>query len=276
MEPTPSRPSLRARLHQPRFVAGLQRHVLDAFVLVTLWLAMCVVAVGVFGFLANSLPGVEPLEPRRSSVVVLVYGLAAAAIAVIVTSLRVPHGPLRRRVRRTFVRARMMTWRLVDDVLGLVVRSWARAGLLIGAGVAAAVIAVALSAVAIHIPALVATAPPTDARSEAVANAPGWVPPMFFAIVAPVPEELMYRGPLLAVVAIAATLPSRRRRAVVVIIALVVTSTWFGAGHLEWSMLNAVTATAGGLLYGSAAIVTRSLWPAIIAHAVFNAAAVFL
>lgn len=41
--------------------------------------------------------------------------------------------------------------------------------------------------------------------------------------------------------------------------------------HLDWSLLNAVSAGVTGAIFGVVAIATRSLWAAIVAHALFNA-----
>ncbi|WP_434332376.1 CPBP family intramembrane glutamic endopeptidase [Microbacterium sp. CGR1] len=44
------------------------------------------------------------------------------------------------------------------------------------------------------------------------------------------------------------------------------------AAHASWSLLNAVRATFSGIGYGSATLLTRSLWAGILAHALYNRA----
>lgn len=110
-----------------------------------------------------------------------------------------------------------------------------------------------------------------DARFEAVGQAPAWAGGLYFAVVAAPWEEMLYRGPVILAAAylLARTWP-RCWRVVAVGGIWLVSSVYFGGGHLEFSQLNAVTATANGLLYGGLALVSRSLWPAVVAHGLHN------
>lgn len=95
---------------------------------------------------------------------------------------------------------------------------------------------------------------------------------MFFATYAPIPEEIAHRGALLVVMAVtAASTQNRWVRGLIVAIALLVTSAVFGVGHLDWSLLNAVSAGVTGAIFGVVAIANQSLWAAIVAHSLFNA-----
>lgn len=48
------------------------------------------------------------------------------------------------------------------------------------------------------------------------------------------------------------------------------TSVAFAATHSDYGMWNRSSAFASGLLYGTAALLTRSLWPAVIGHTAYN------
>lgn len=81
----------------------------------------------------------------------------------------------------------------------------------------------------------------------------------------------MYRGALLIAVAyLARRIASRRWRHALVIAAVLAVAALFGAGHADYSMLNAVTAGVGGVILGAVAVWTRSIWPGVIAHTLLN------
>lgn len=84
------------------------------------------------------------------------------------------------------------------------------------------------------------------------------------------PEELLFRGSLLLVVAWVGSIERTRVRRGAVTAFLVISAVVFGYTRLGWSMLNAFTAAVAGLLYGAVAIWARSLWPAILAYAVLS------
>ena len=109
--------------------------------------------------------------------------------------------------------------------------------------------AVITGEVLVRVPALAETAAGTDARIDALADAPRWAGSLYLAIYSPLPEELIYRGLLLLVVGgYLARFRSASVRRVTVVLALVAMSTIFGMHHLGWSLLNAVSAGVHGLM----------------------------
>lgn len=84
-------------------------------------------------------------------------------------------------------------------------------------------------------------------------------------------EEVFWRGGLLLLVAAVCRLT---RCAVVrtcsTVALLLLTSVAFGWSHLEFSFLNAATATIMGLVCGIVALWRESLVPALVAHALLN------
>lgn len=248
-----------------------------AFAEFVLLLALFTLAAGITITLANSLPGIAPFEDVRA---MLIIALAFAPALVIVLwaielgilSTARPTGSVRGSI--ALARRRTRVWvRIFVNHLGLAPCSRSQIARILLVGLLAGVLSYAVTLVAtILMPELAATAGP-DARRDAIASAPPWVPALYFAIYAPAWEEVWYRGPLLlAVAAISWWGPRPAMNRVLVLLALAVSSVIFGTAHLDWSVLNAVTATMSGLLYGGAALLTRSLWPAVIAHAVTNAA----
>lgn len=247
-----------------------------AMVMLLLWMALYMVAAAACGAIANALPGVTPFEPPRMLLRVGVFGVSMAAIAVVMLNLTMTAPPLRRRVRRVLARGRVLAGRLLRNVFGLVVGG-RRLGAAIGLGGVAAVVSIGIGYLLGMVPVLAESVPSTDARYEAMAGAPAWAPPAFFAIYAPAPEELVFRGLLLVAVAVVMASTSNRWVRVGVVVAALVGTSWvFGLVHLHWSLLNAVSAGVTGAIYGVVAIATRSLWAAIVAHALFNALAFIL
>lgn len=166
----------------------------------------------------------------------------------------------------------MLSRRLLRDVFGLAFISGRRLAAAIGLGVAGALLALGAGYLLGMVPVLAASVPATDARVDAVSAAPAWVPSVFFATYAPAAEEIAFRGALLVAVAVVVSSTSNRWiRGAVTVAALIGTSWVFGLVHLDWSLLNAVSAGVGGVIFGSVAIATRSLWASIVAHALFNA-----
>lgn len=253
----------------PTLWAGRLR---TATVLVFLWFALLLTTLTACNTIGNTLPGVTPLVTPRQLALTATLALCVTLAAVIVNASFLTRLPWRRRLRRITERARLVSISLLRDVLGLIITTPTRAILTISAGVAAGITSILVVSALLLIPGLAETAPPTDARFDAVRGAPLWVPPAFFAIIAPAPEELAYRGALLA-----ATVPVLARtkttwiRVTVIGGALIASSILFGYAHLSWSLLNALSAGATGVLFGAAALATRSLWAAITAHALYNA-----
>lgn len=245
---------------------------MDGAVMLLLWAALFLVTTAACGAIANSLPGVTPFESPRVLVRAAVFGVSMAVMAVVLLNMMMSGPPLRRRTRRVLARARVLAVRLLRDVFGLAFIGGRRLAIAVAAGVAAAFVSIGIGYSLLLVPALAETVPTTDARYEALAGAPAWVPPAFFAIYAPAPEELAYRGLLLVVCAVVmASTSNRWVRGAVLVAALIGTSWIFGAVHLHWSLLNAVSAGITGAVFGVVAIATRSLWAAIVAHALFNA-----
>lgn len=108
---------------------------------------------------------------------------------------------------------------------------------------------------------------PADPRRE-WASAAGWAGGLLLVWVSgAVSEELLFRGALLLIVARSVTI---RRRPALGRLALVVSSVLFGLAHLPYGVGNVVTATVDGLAYGTLALRSRSLWPAVLAHGAYD------
>lgn len=243
-----------------------------AIVMGLLWGALWMFVTAVCGSLANALPGVTPFEPPRALVLLGVGGVALVGFALVMLIVVVWEAPPRRLARRVLARARALSRRLLGEVFGLAFISGRRLAAAVGLGVVAAFVAFGTGILLAMVPALAASVPPTDARYEAMSGTPAWVPAVFFATYSPAPEEIFYRGTLLVAIALVAALTANRWvRGAVAVVALIVTSWMFGLVHLDWSLLNAVSAGITGAMYGVVAIATRSLWAAIVAHALFNA-----
>lgn len=88
-------------------------------------------------------------------------------------------------------------------------------------------------------------------------------------------EEFFYRGLMLvAVLAITLFIPDRRRwlRGVLIVAAVVVSVTAFAAHHSGYGMANVLSSATNGVVYAIAALVARSVWPAVAMHAGYNVA----
>lgn len=244
----------------------------NAMVMAFLWAALWMVSAAVCGAIANALPGVTPFESPRMLVRIGVFGVSMAAIAVVMLNLVVWEPPLRRRARRVLSRAWALSRRLLRDVFGLGFISGRRLAVAIGLGIVAAFASIGVGYLLGLVPVLAESVPATDARVEAMGGAPAWVPAVFFATYAAAPEEIAYRGALLVAVAVVGASTSNRWVCGIVTVAALVGTSWvFGLVHLDWSLLNAVSAGVTGAIFGAVAIATRSLWAAIVAHALFNA-----
>lgn len=245
---------------------------LNALALVLLWIALEMVVAAVCMTIANALPGVTSFDPLILPAASLVLSATVMFAAAFVISARMHGVPRSRRRRRIVSRTRTLLMRLLRDVFGLVHIGRRRTVAAIGVGVTGGFVAINVANLLMLVPGLADTVPATDARYDAVAMAPRWVAPVFFAIYSPAAEELFYRGMLLGVCAIAAvTIRSRSIRIIVVISALLSSSFLFSFVHLHWSLANAAAAAATGLIYGTIAVLVRSLWAPIIAHALYNA-----
>lgn len=84
-------------------------------------------------------------------------------------------------------------------------------------------------------------------------------------------EELVFRTPVaLWAVLIAPTISHRGVRWTSSLTVVVGTSLVFGASHSEYGMWNMSSAAVSGLLFGAATLTTRSLWPAVIGHTLYD------
>ncbi|MBM4509446.1 CPBP family intramembrane metalloprotease [Rhodococcus hoagii] len=92
-------------------------------------------------------------------------------------------------------------------------------------------------------------------------------------------EELMFRAPLIAALALASAFlrqQALRRAQFGIALLLVASSISFGWGHAAFSTLNAVMMVCGGLLWSALALFTRSLLPSVVSHSVYNFTALYL
>lgn len=103
---------------------------------------------------------------------------------------------------------------------------------------------------------------------DVIRGGPAWSAVLLLAVMPAVCEELLFRGWMLA--GLAGPTPSRRRA----VTAIVVQAAAFAAFHLLPERMPQTFAL--GLLTGWMTLATRSLLPAIVAHAVHNATPVVL
>lgn len=260
----------------PRRLVVWWGRAIDSVVMLFFAGALVLVAAAVCEAIATSLPGVRSTTGPAMLLVPVLMGLGSAIGGVAITAARVV-SPGPRLLRRMWGRSRVLWRRLLGPVLGLAFLSGRRllVALAMGAVSGAATLMIALAV--IRIPALAATLNGPDARTDALTDAPLWSQATYLAIHAPLPEELLYRAPVMAIAAIVIAITSRRRvRVAVIAMALIVISVVFGLAHLEWSLANAVTATISGLVFGLVSVLTRTLWAGVAAHATFNALAVLV
>lgn len=116
--------------------------------------------------------------------------------------------------------------------------------------------------------------PPSDPRD--LTGAPVWSALLFGLLAAPVPEEVLFRGPLLILAAALdryrGTVLSKTTVTVLQLLGLVVSAGLFGWWHLNYSVFNAVAIAVAALVWGGLALWGRSLLPALVAHGLYDAA----
>ncbi|GGK69018.1 CPBP family intramembrane glutamic endopeptidase [Nocardia camponoti] len=91
--------------------------------------------------------------------------------------------------------------------------------------------------------------------------------------VAAIPEEVQYRSLVLAVQRLLAgwsRIPDAVR-GLAVLLAATVSVVTFALAHGGFGATNIVSAAVGGAIYTGLAAYTRSLWPAVVCHAAYNA-----
>ena len=217
---------------------------LPAFLRGVLVLAVIFFAAVALRGLAFRAPGVPDLEPSS-----LVWIGVAAVVWLLLMHVVVVRGSRRQMGR---------DWADMAVRLGLDRPRAIPMGFVFG--IATVVIVVAASALA-QPPG--STSDPRDGISTAAA-----IPALVLFVVLAVPvEEVMFRGLLLLgwrqLPATALGWTSR-------IGLLVLSSVVFGLWHAGYGSWSAVSAAVAGLLYGTAGVVTRSLWASIAAHTVYN------
>ena len=79
-------------------------------------------------------------------------------------------------------------------------------------------------------------------------------------------EELAFRGPLVLIACV-----HRFARLRILAPSVIGAALIFGLAHGQYGWGNAVSAAVQGLMYGAMAAWTKSLWPSIAAHALFDA-----
>lgn len=165
--------------------------------------------------------------------------------------------------------------RCLRDSLGLILPGKQALRVLL-AGIVAAGVCLVLALLLKQLPWLNETTSGPDPREDAVNGATMLVRSLFAAIYAPAGEELAFRGLLMTVATLVTWMTVNRRvRGSMIVASLIISSVIFGALHTQ-SLLNAVSATVNGFIFGAAALTTRSLWVAIVAHTVYNAVAVLV
>lgn len=94
----------------------------------------------------------------------------------------------------------------------------------------------------------------------------GWLPLLWIAVVffAPVFEETFFRGFLFA---------GLERSRIGALGTIVLTSIVWASLHLQYNLIGMATIVILGLVLGTVRFKTRSLWPTIMIHALWNAAA---
>lgn len=96
-----------------------------------------------------------------------------------------------------------------------------------------------------------------------------WMIFVYFVVAAPIQEELIFRGLLQTIVARAATIPGSIGG---VHFPVVIVAALFGVVHLDAGTVVAAGAVLLGLIAGELRRMSGSLVPAILVHALFNAA----
>lgn len=110
-------------------------------------------------------------------------------------------------------------------------------------------------------------ADPTDARFLATDTLSPLARGIAFAV-GGAPEEFLYRGPVLIAAALTSGMTSRKWRGAMVLGVLLASSALFGDSHP--GLDNMLSAGLSGLIWGGLSLLTRSIWPALLSHALHN------
>ncbi|GAB2454351.1 CPBP family intramembrane glutamic endopeptidase [Nocardia tengchongensis] len=89
--------------------------------------------------------------------------------------------------------------------------------------------------------------------------------------VAALPEEITYRAPLLLIQNLTTSVRWRRASIALIVVAAVISTVLFAQAHSTYGPSNVVNAGIGGAMYAGLTLYTRSIWPAIICHGLFDA-----
>ena len=199
--------------------------------------------------------------PRAAGLAVAGAVVAVAAAAVVL------HARGHRRSARAGLTAALAP-------LGLLPPARRRAWWLIAAPLLATALGLVAAALLVHLIAAPAPSGAGAARGASIAAA-GLLGAVPLALAhAAIPEEVIFRGlgvllPL-GLLTTAATSPARRRATAIIL--AVVTTTGFAAAHAPYGARNIAVAAVLGAIYAALALTSRSVLPAIAAHAWYDAA----
>lgn len=216
-------------------------------------------AVLICSALAQSLPGIAQDAPGVEPVGMVDAVVFLAGVVLLGAAVRVVLGPgaLTETIRGAAERIGLGSGRLGP------VRSVAVG---VGAGLALLMAEAALDL----IPALAESTQVND-PTTAVADAPRWAGSIYYALAAPLGEEILFRGAVL--LACARLLPwctSRAQGAALVVVAGLVSSVVFWSMHVGWSAKGGAFAAIAAVILVTLALWCRSLWPGVVAHVVVN------
>lgn len=109
-----------------------------------------------------------------------------------------------------------------------------------------------------------------DDRMQLVIDQHPWRSIVFGFGIAPLVEEAAWRGPLLVLAALWPETSHSHTRRWVLVAAVILGSAAFGWSHHDYGMMNVASSVAGGLMYGSLALWSRSLIPSMVTHGLYN------
>lgn len=233
---------------------------------VALWVLLTSLGGGILPYLL--LRGLDVADMRGTLTVGVVFAFCSAAVVLFGIGTGPTGGARHRLVEGARTLLRVLGLRR-SGIVGLV---------LIGAGTAAVLLLIGAKLGDMDWQSLAGDQPPTqDIRRD-------WTEPLSIpglialgALATPPGEELLFRGGLLlsaAGLTRARVLPPWLR-STLIIVALLATSGMFGLIHGGYSIQNVTSAGINGLVWGTVALKTRSIIPAVAGHAIFNTA-VFL
>ncbi|MEU9663764.1 CPBP family intramembrane glutamic endopeptidase [Streptomyces chartreusis] len=246
---------------------SIVQRAIDLLVCIILWCAALVAAQAVrevFVFV----PGFVPLAGESPEGFFTFVG-SASGLAVMAVLLATGAGS---------ISARAAVRRLVDGV-GLRPAGTVQQGLRwVTVGLAAAVVLAAVAELVVSLPGLTSVRAAEDPRYVALAQTPNLIR-FRFGLIAPAPlEELLFRGPLLALWLALLASQSRggwasRRWVRWSLMAPVIAASVlvFASLHTMGGSANVAHAAANGLITTAVTLWQRSLFPALTAHGLYDA-----